>query len=320
MVRSDEPATNLLCQGMVIAETFYRDGADGSKEWINPADVEIERDARGHVVGANSKADGESVHIGGTEKMSKSKNNGVDPQVMVDKYGADTVRLFSMFASPPEQSLEWNEAGVEGCARFLRKVWAYGGRLSAQLAAHGRPGTVVAAHLDATLRASRREIHEHVAQADYDMRRLQFNTVVSAAMKMLKVLETLAGGHGDDAMARDRLAVQYEGYSKLLRVLNPMTPHLCHALWQQLGHEERLVDGLHWPVADDEALRRDAVTLAVQVNGKLRGTIEVAIDAGREDIESAALFEPNVARFLEGLTVKKLIVVPGKIVNIVAIA
>jgi leucyl-tRNA synthetase len=319
LVRSDEPATNLLCQGMVIAETFYRDGADGSKEWINPTDVEIERDARGHVVGAKSKADGESVHIGGTEKMSKSKNNGVDPQVMVDKYGADTVRLFSMFASPPEQSLEWNEAGVEGCARFLRKVWAYGGKLAAQLAAHGRPGPVVATHLDATLRASRREIHEHVAQADYDMRRLQFNTVVSAAMKMLKVLEALVG-HGDDASARDRLAVQYEGYSKLLRVLNPMTPHLCHALWQQLGHEERLVDSMHWPVADAAAMRRDAVTLAVQVNGKLRGTIEVAVDARREDIESAALFEPNVARFLDGLTVKKLIVVPGKIVNIVAIA
>ena len=336
MVGSDEPATNLLCQGMVIAETFYRDGADGSKEWINPADVEIERDARGHVVGAKSKADGKPVHIGGTEKMSKSKNNGVDPQVMVDRYGADTVRLFSMFASPPEQSLEWNEAGVEGCARFLRKVWAYGRRLAAQLAAHGRPGTVVATHLDASLRAARREIHEHVAQADYDMRRLQFNTVVSAAMKMLKVLEALVPhmdvpmpraqdaqerpGHADDAIARDRLAVQYEGYSKLLRVLNPMTPHLCHALWQQLGHEERLVDSLHWPVADPEALRRDAVRLAVQVNGKLRGTIEVAVDARREDIESAALFEPNVSRFLEGLTVKKLIVVPGKIVNIVATA
>jgi leucyl-tRNA synthetase len=319
MVRSDEPATNLLCQGMVIAETFYRDGADGSKEWINPADVEIERDARGHVVGAKSKADGEAVHIGGTEKMSKSKNNGVDPQVMVDRYGADTVRLFSMFASPPEQSLEWNEAGVEGCARFLRKVWAYGGRLAAQLAGQGTPGSVVATQVDGTLRAARREIHEHVAQADYDMRRLQFNTVVSAAMKMLKVLEALEGKGANDS-TRDGLAVQYEGYSKLLRVLNPMTPHLCHALWQQLGHEERLVDSLHWPVADAEAMRRDAVTLAVQVNGKLRGTIEVAIDAKREDIESAALFEPNVARFLEGLTVKKLIVVPGKIVNIVAVA
>ena len=324
LVQSDEPATNLLCQGMVIAETFYREQGTGSgergtgsRDWINPADVEIQRNEKGHVVGATLKSDGKPVEIGGTEKMSKSKNNGVDPQVMVDRYGADTVRLFSMFAAPPEQSLEWNEAGVEGCARFLRKVWAYGGKLAAQLAEYGKPGSVVAAHLDASLRTSRREIHEHVAQADFDMRRLQFNTVVSASMKMLKVLESLDNKSADDPSARDRLAVQYEGFSKLLRVLNPMTPHLCHALWQQLGHEEGLVDSLHWPVADAEALRRDAVTLAVQINGKLRGTIEVAIDAMRDAIEAAALAEPNVAKFLEGQAVKKVIVVPGKIVNIV---
>ena len=324
LVQSDEPATNLLCQGMVIAETFYREQGTGSgergtgsRDWINPADVEIQRNEKGHVVGATLKSDGKPVEIGGTEKMSKSKNNGVDPQVMVDRYGADTVRLFSMFAAPPEQSLEWNEAGVEGCARFLRKVWAYGGKLAAQLAEHGKPGSVVAAQLDASLRTSRREIHEHVAQADFDMRRLQFNTVVSASMKMLKVLESLDNKSADDPSARDRLAVQYEGFSKLLRVLNPMTPHLCHALWQQLGHEEGLVDSLHWPVADAEALRRDAVTLAVQINGKLRGTIEVAIDATRDAIEAIALAEPNVAKFLEGQAVKKVIVVPGKIVNIV---
>ncbi|HTD29105.1 MAG TPA: class I tRNA ligase family protein, partial [Xanthomonadaceae bacterium] len=213
-----------------------------------------------------------------------------------------------------------------GCARFLRRVWSYGGRLAVQLAARGRPGSVVTAHLDAPLRGSRREIHEHVAQADYDMRRLQFNTVVSAAMKMLRVLELLENKGADSAASRDVLAVQYEGFSKLLRILNPMTPHLCHALWQQLGHEERLVDSLHWPVADSEALRRDAATLAVQVNGKLRGTIEVAIDAAREAIEQAALAEPNVLKFLAGQTVRKVIVVPAatgsdvpwKIVNIVA--
>jgi leucyl-tRNA synthetase len=322
LVDSDEPAVNLLCQGMVIAETFYREDEHCAKDWINPDDVEILRDARGHVVGAKSKADGQPVKIGGIEKMSKSKNNGVDPQTMVDKYGADTVRLFSMFASPPEQSLEWNEAGVEGCARFLRRVWNWGDRLAAQLAARGRPGTVVPEHLDASLRTARREIHEHVAQADYDMRRLQFNTVVSAAMKMLRVLEGLPldGHDAGDAHARDRLSVQYEGYSKLLRILNPMTPHLCHALWQRLGHEERLIDSLHWPVADTEALRRDAVKLAVQVNGKLRGTIEVAVDAPRETIEQAAKAEPNVAKFLAGQEVRKLIIVPGKIVNIVASA
>ena len=321
LVDSDEPAINLLCQGMVIAETFYREDKHGSRDWINPDQVEVIRDARGHVTGAKSKADGKPVKIGGIEKMSKSKNNGVDPQTMVDKYGADTVRLFSMFASPPEQSLEWNEAGVEGCARFLRRVWNWGDRLATQLVARGRPGTVVPAHLDATLRTARREIHEHVAQADYDMRRLQFNTVVSAAMKMLRVLETLSlDAPEGDALARDRLSVQYEGFSKLLRILNPMTPHLSHALWQRLGHEEKLIDGLHWPVADSEALRRDALKLAVQVNGKLRGTIEVAVDAPREAIEQAARAEPNVERFLDGLQVRKVIVVPGKIVNIVASA
>ena len=329
LVDSDEPAINLLCQGMVIAETFYREDRHGSKEWINPADVEILRDARGHVVGAKSLADGEPVKIGGIEKMSKSKNNGVDPQTMVDKFGADTVRLFSMFASPPEQSLEWNEAGVEGCARFLRRVWSWGLRLATQLSERGRPGSVVPAHLDSALRAARCEIHGHVAQADFDMRRLQFNTVVSAAMKIQRVLELLPLDAGaDDPLARDRLAVQYEGYSKLLRILNPMTPHVCHALWQRLGHEERLIDSLHWPVADAEALRRDEVRLAVQINGKLRGTIEVAIDAPRETIEAAAMAEANVARFLEGQQVRKVIVVPvvpgtegsWKIVNIVASA
>ncbi|MEO8743397.1 MAG: class I tRNA ligase family protein, partial [Lysobacteraceae bacterium] len=321
LVQSDEPATNLLCQGMVIAETFYRTNADGSKDWINPADVEIERDARGHVVGAKSIADGAPVHIGGTEKMSKSKNNGVDPQVMVDKYGADTVRLFSMFAAPPEQSLDWNESGVEGCARFLRKVWTFAMRLSAQLEVHGKPDLVVAAQLDASLRTSRCELHEHVAQADYDMRRLQFNTVVSAAMKMLKVLDALGiDAPAEAGLVRNRLAVAYEGFSKLLRLLNPITPHLSHALWQQLGHAEELVDSLQWPVADAEALRRDVVTLAVQVNGKLRGTIEIAVDAARESIEAAALADPNVVKFLAGQTVKKVIVVPGKIVNIVATA
>ena len=321
LVDTDEPATHLLCQGMVIAETFYREDAHGSKDWINPADVEMQRDARGHVAGAVLKADGLPVQIGGIEKMSKSKNNGVDPQEMVDKYGADTVRLFSMFAAPPEQSLEWNEAGVEGCARFLRRVWAWAEKLAAQLAMRGRPQAVAAAHLGDGLRRTRREIHLHIAQADHDMRRLQFNTVVSAAMKMLRVLETLPLEAGaDDAEAADRLAVQYEGCCKLLRILNPMTPHLAHALWQRLGNPEQLIEDLHWPKVDPAALHRFVVKLAVQVNGKLRGTIEVAADATREVIEQAAMTEPNVTRFLDGLQVRKVIVVPGKIVNIVAAA
>ncbi len=335
LVHCDEPATNLLCQGMVVAETFYREeevapqaGASSDKAsqkavlqriWINPADVEIARDERGRVTGATLRSDGKAVAIGGTEKMSKSKNNGVDPQAIVDRYGADTVRLFSMFAAPPEHGLEWNDAGVEGCARFLRRVWTQGLRLAKQLAAHGMPGSVVATHLDPKLRAARREIHEHVAQADFDMCRLQFNTVVSAAMKLLKVLESIGSSDADAAAAaRDRLAVQYEGFSKLLRILNPMTPHICHALWIRLGHEETLIDSLHWPIPDADAMHRDNATLAVQVNGKLRGTIFAPVDAPRDALEQAALSEPHVARFLEGLSVRKIVVVPGKIVNIVA--
>jgi leucyl-tRNA synthetase len=333
LVQSDEPATNLLCQGMVIAETFYRDNADGSKDWINPADVEIERDARGHVVGAKSKADGVSVHIGGTEKMSKSKNNGVDPQIMVDRYGADTVRLFSMFASPPEQSLDWNEAGVEGCARFLRRVWKYfeEAKKARDSNIYSQENAPVWDKLNAESEtvSIRREIHELLRQATYDYDRLQLNTIVSAAMKLLNQLEKLGAQDeadevvftGNMGAANDQRAfVRREGQEILLQILNPIAPHIAHALWQQLGHEERLIDSLPWPAADPEALHRDAVTLAVQVNGKLRGTIEVAVNATRDEIERIAMADPNVAKFLEGQTVRKVIVVPGKIVNIVAAA
>ncbi len=333
LVQSDEPATNLLCQGMVIAETFYREQGTGngergtgSRDWINPADVEIQRNEKGHVVGATLKSDGKPVEIGGTEKMSKSKNNGVDPQVMVDRYGADTVRLFSMFAAPPEQSLEWNEAGVEGCARFLRRMWKY---FEETKNCDTRSGHVLAwnkLRADSETVSVRREIHELLRQATYDYERLQLNTIVSAAMKLLNQLDKLGSsdvmGEGEpiDTLisANDQRAfVRREGQEILVQIINPIAPHIAHALWQQLGHEQGLVDSLHWPVADAEALRRDAVTLAVQINGKLRGTIEVAIDATRDAIEAAALAEPNVAKFLEGQAVKKVIVVPGKIVNIV---
>ncbi len=324
LVDSDEPATNLLCQGMVIAETFYREDAHGAKDWINPADVEMQREARGHIVGATSKADGLPVRIGGIEKMSKSKNNGVDPQEMVGKYGADTVRLFSMFAAPPEQSLEWNEAGVEGCARFLRRVWKF----FDEVAASGHNLQLPDLHwdrsqADAQTIAIRREIHGLLRQAVYDYKRTQLNTVVSAAMKMLNQLEMLGAGGtaGADAAANlQRDFARREGQKFLLKILNPIAPHIAHALWQRLNHGEELIENLRWPEPDAEALRRDSLTLAVQVNGKLRGTIEVAVDAPREAIERAAQAEPNVAKFLDGQQVRKVIVVPGKIVNIVASA
>lgn len=309
LVNSDEPATNLLTQGMVIAETFYSEDAHGAKDWINPADVEIERDERGRIVGAKAKADGKPVHIGGTEKMSKSKSNGVDPQSMVDKYGADTVRLFSMFAAPPEQSLEWNEAGVEGMSRFLRRLWTQVDRHAGEGAAPG----LDAAALTPAQKTLRRQLHEAIQKVGDDYgRRHSFNTAIAAVMELSNHVSKF-----DDATANGR-ALRQQAFEAIVLLLNPITPHTSHALWQRLGHAETLLENIPFPQADAAALERDAVTLAVQVNGKLRGTIEVGVDTPRETIEALALAESNVARFLESLTVRKVIVVPGKIVNIVA--
>jgi len=247
---------------------------------------------------------------------------------MVDKYGADTVRLFSMFASPPEMSLEWSENGVAGMARFLRRLWAFCGLLRDPL--RSRPeGTWNVAHADAETKDCRRQVHELLSQANYDYSRKQFNTVVSAAMKMLNTLEALgpakmgsgAGGAQTDIDAttqanRQRTFVFFEGMSTLLRLLAPITPHVAHALWSELGYGGNILDA-GWPQADPEALLKASVTLAVQVNGKLRGTIEVAVDAPREQIEQIALTSVDVAKYVAGATPKKVIIVPGKIVNIV---
>ncbi|WP_269790694.1 leucine--tRNA ligase [Stenotrophomonas sp. Iso1] len=309
MVESNEPAQNLLCQGMVIAETFYRQNSDGSKDWFNPADVDTVRDERGRIVGATLRTDGQPVVIGGTEKMSKSKNNGVDPQAMVAKYGADTVRLFSMFAAPPEQSLEWNEAGVDGMARFLRRLWTMVHKHTADGSA---PALDVTA-LTAEQKAVRRKTHETIGKVSDDYgRRHAFNTAIAAVMELLNALSKF-----DDASVQGR-AVRQEALQATVLLLNPITPHACHAMWQLLGNGETLLEDQTFPQADAAALVKDALTLAVQVNGKLRGTIDVAADASRELIEAAAKDEPNTAKFLDGLTIRKVIIVPGKIVNIVA--
>ncbi len=308
LVHSDEPATNLLCQGMVIAETFYREAADGNRDWINPAEVEVLRDDKARITGAILKTDGKPVSIGGVEKMSKSKNNGVDPKEMIDKYGADTVRLFSMFAAPPDQSLSWNEAGVEGMARFLRRLWR---DVHLHVSQPDHP-QVDPTKLTAAQKNLRRQIHETIAKVGDDYgRRLAFNTAIAAAMELLNAV-----GKFDDMSDQGR-AVRHEAFETLVLLLNPITPHIGHALWHALGHAEPIID-VPWPKADSAALQKDAVTLAVQVNGKLRGQIEVAINAAREEIEKAALADPGVAKFLDGLSVKKIIIVPGKIVNIVA--
>jgi leucyl-tRNA synthetase len=309
LVESDEPATRLLTQGMVVAETYYREGQGGRREWINPADVELRRDAHGHVAGAVLKADGQPVGIGGIEKMSKSKNNGVDPQAMVGRYGADTVRLFSMFAAPPEQSLEWSEAGVEGMARFLRRFWR-------EVTTHAsQPDHPVAdpSALDAAQKTLRRQLHETIQKVGDDYgRRHSFNTAIAALMELLNHVSRFT-----DRSDQGR-AVRHEALEAMVLLLNPVTPHVSHALWQVLGHPETVLEDVPFPRADPAALARDSVTIAVQVNGKLRGTIEAAPGAAREVVEAAALAEPGVARFLEGQSVRKVIVVPGKIVNIVA--
>ncbi|GGZ54889.1 leucine--tRNA ligase [Lysobacter xinjiangensis] len=309
LVNGDEPATNLLTQGMVIADTFYRELDNGAKDWINPADVEIDRDERGKIIGAHSKVDGGRVQIGGTEKMSKSKNNGVDPQIMVAKFGADTVRLFSMFAAPPEQSLEWNEAGVEGMARFLRRFWR---EVITHVSQPDHP-KVDASQLTPVQKTLRRQLHETIQKVGDDYgRRHSFNTAIASLMELLNAVSKF------DDMSDQGRAVRHEALQTMVLLLNPVTPHVCHQLWQALGHPETLLEDVPFPQADPAALVRDAVTLAVQVNGKLRGTIEAPVNAPREAVEAAALAEPGVAKFLEGQTVRKVIVVPGKIVNIVA--
>jgi leucyl-tRNA synthetase len=307
LVKFSEPAKNLLTQGMVLNETFYREDATGKKTWYNPADVTVSHDDKGRPIGATLNADGQPVELGGVEKMSKSKNNGVDPQLLIDQYGADTARLFTMFAAPPEQQLEWAGAGVEGASRFLRRVWVFG---SANRAALMVRDAFDAGSLSEADKALRREIHSVLKQADFDYQRLQYNTVVSAAMKMLNAIEGVKSGHPP---------VVRECYGILLRVLYPVVPHITHVLWHALGYDDEfgaLLDA-PWPKVDEKALEQAEIELVLQVNGKVRGALTIAKDAPRETIEAAALAHEMFARFAEGKTAKKIIVVPGRLVNVV---
>ena len=308
LVSSNEPFKNLLTQGMVVAETYYRSLDNGGKDWFNPADVEVERDAKAKVIGARLKSDGLPVEIGGTEKMSKSKNNGVDPQAMIDAYGADTCRLFMMFASPPDMSCEWSDAGVEGANRFLRRVW----RLAHNHVSQGIAGALDLASLDDEQKAVRRAIHLAIKQSSFDIgQHHKFNTAIAQVMTLMNVLEKAA-----QETAQDRALLQ-EGLEAVALLLAPITPHISHQLWQELGHDDAIIDA-QWPQVDEAALVQDSLTLVIQVNGKLRGQIEVPASASREEIEAAARSNENVLRFTEGLSIRKVIVVPGKLVNIVA--
>ncbi|WP_457675858.1 leucine--tRNA ligase [Thiolapillus sp.] len=302
LVNCDEPFTRLLTQGMVLADVYYREKEDGSREWFNPADVEIERDEKGRVLRAVLKSDGLPVKHGGVEKMSKSKNNGVDPQLLIDRYGADTARLYTMFTAPPDQSLEWSDEGVEGAYRFLRRLWNLAHDRADLIRGAGQP----ADGLDEALRDARREIHGALKKALFDYERQQFNTVVSACMSMVNILNKL-----DDA------AVLREGLGIVLRLLAPIAPHISHKLWRELGYGEDVLQA-GMPAVDEEALRRDSIEYVVQVNGKVRGKVSVPADADKAAVEQAALANENARRFIGEATVRKVIVVPGKLVNIVA--
>ena len=316
LINFDEPASNLLTQGMVLNETYYRESAAGKKTWFNPLDVTVTHDERSRPVSAVAHADGQPVVLGGIEKMSKSKNNGVDPQMLIDEYGADTARLFVMFAAHPEQQLEWSGAGVDGASRFLRRVYASGYGLLAKTGAVGRAGTsvTVTATNDAQ-KALRREIHSILKQADFDYQRVQYNTVVSASMKMLNAIDA-AKDLGDDASAT---AVLHETFGILLRVLYPVVPHVTQILWDALGYVAQLGALLDapWPQVDEAALELSQLELVLQINGKVRGAISVAKDASREVIEQAALAHEMFEKFSNGQAPKKIVIVPGRLVNVV---
>jgi leucyl-tRNA synthetase len=300
----NEPFKNLLTQGMVVAPTFYRELDGGKKLWINPAEVDVEVDAKARPIGAKLIADGKPVVIGGTEKMSKSKNNGVDPQAIIDAYGADTARLFMMFAAPPDQQLEWSDTGVEGAFRFLRRVW----NLSAELSDIGKISADFG-NLSADDQALRRDTHLALKQANFDFSRFQFNTVVSASMKMLNALEK-------SRASADRTVLS-ESLSILLRLLSPITPHLTQTLWKELGYGEDIL-AASWPEVDESALVQDEIELMIQINGKLRGSLLVAKDASKAEIEQLTLAHEAVQKQLAGAAAKKIIVVPGRLVNVVA--
>lgn len=320
LVSFEEPFSNLLTQGMVLNETYYREADNGRKTWFNPADVDLHTDERGRPQAAVLRSDGQPVAIGGTEKMSKSKNNGIDPQALIDRYGADTARLFTMFASPPEQTLEWSDAGVEGAHRFLRRVWGFAQAHQSALTVAATPAaeaTRAAVQGDTQAQDLRRQVHELLRQADFDLGRRQYNTVVSAAMKMLNTLEEAAKSQAQ--MGAPMQAALQEGMGVLLRVLYPIVPHLTTELWMALGHGPDRLSLLDapWPQVDEQALVRDTVELMLQVNGKLRGSLSVPAQASQDDIIALATAHEAFTKFSDGKAVRKAIVVPGRLVNLV---
>ncbi len=319
LVKVDEPFTRLLTQGMVLNHIYSRRTDKGAKEYFWPHDVEHVLDEGGKIVGARLKNPvgdlpvGTAIDYEGVGTMSKSKNNGVDPQDLIEKYGADTARLYTMFTAPPEATLEWNDAAVEGSYRFLRRVWNFAHKHHSTLQA-ATASDLSSAPLRAEAKALRRDLHLVLKQVSYDYERMQYNTVVSGCMKLLNALDDFKsdGSSGDQA-------VLTEGTSLLLRALYPACPHITESLWAELGfaaHHGSLLDA-PWPEVDEGALVQDEIELVLQVNGKLRGAVRVSAQADKATIEAAALASEAFAKAANGAPVRKVIVVPGRLVNVV---
>ncbi|TPH26798.1 leucine--tRNA ligase [Haemophilus haemolyticus] len=305
-VTSDEPADKLLCQGMVLADAFYYTSPTNERIWVSPTQVTLERDEKGRIIKATDPKGRELVHSGMT-KMSKSKNNGIDPQEMVEKYGADTVRLFMMFASPAEMTLEWQESGVEGAKRFLGRVW----NLVYQYQQNPAKTSLDTTALSAAQKALRREVHKTIAKVSDDIgRRQTFNTAIAAVMELMNKL-TKASLESE----QDR-AVMAEALSAVVRMLYPITPHICFELWQALGNESN-IDTAEWVKADEAAMVEDEKLIVVQVNGKVRGKVTVPATSSEEEIKATAKADPNVAKFLDGKEILKEIYIPLKMLNFV---
>ncbi len=305
-VTSDEPFKQLLCQGMVLADAFFHTNEKGTKEWVAPTDVKVERDGKGRISSATDNQ-GREVEHSGMIKMSKSKNNGIDPQEMVDKYGADTVRLFMMFASPADMTLEWQESGVEGANRFLKRVW----KLVKEHTEKGEATSVEVSKLSSQQKSLRRDVHKTIAKVSDDIARRQtFNTAIAAIMELMNKLAKAPQEGGQDRAILD------EALKAIVAMLYPITPHICFEMWNALGEEN--VDSATWPQHDESALVEDEKLIVVQVNGKLRAKLTVAADATKEQVEALGLGDENVCKFTEGKTVRKVIYVPGKLLNIVA--
>jgi leucyl-tRNA synthetase len=311
LVKAGEPFKKLLTQGMVLKGAFFHKPEGGGKNYYWDHELDVVTNETGQIVGGKLKSDGTPLEYEMTT-MSKSKNNGVDPQALIDQYGADTARLFVMFASPPEQTLEWNDAGVDGAHRFLKRVWNFGQKNAEAI----RAGGADFSSLSAEAKALRRDVHLVLKQVSHDYERLQFNTVASGAMKLLNALDGFKPAANHEQA--DRAALR-EGASVLIRVLYPACPHIAHAMWEDLGFATLLGDLLDapWPEVDDGALVQDEIELMLQIGGKLRGSITVPAGADKAAIEAAALASPGYAQFGNGAAPKKIVIVPGRLVNLV---